>query len=61
MGQVAVWQGGEDLMVPKAHGAWLARHIPGARARLRRGDGHLSLAAVGFGPVLDDLIDLAGL
>jgi pimeloyl-ACP methyl ester carboxylesterase len=60
-GRVAVWQGSEDLMVPAAHGKWLARHIPGARARMRRGDGHLTLQANKFGEVLDDLIDLAGL
>jgi pimeloyl-ACP methyl ester carboxylesterase len=60
-GGVAVWQGSEDLMVPAAHGKWLARHIPGARARMRRGEGHLTLQANKFGEVLDDLIDLAGL
>ena len=60
-GQVAVWQGSDDLMVPAAHGKWLARHIPGARARMRRGEGHLTLLATKFGEVLDDLIDLADL
>jgi pimeloyl-ACP methyl ester carboxylesterase len=60
-GGVAVWQGSEDLMVPAAHGKWLARHIPGARGRMRRGEGHLTLQANKFGEVLDDLIDLAGL
>jgi pimeloyl-ACP methyl ester carboxylesterase len=60
-GPVAVWQGSEDLMVPRAHGQWLAKHIPGARARLRRGEGHLTFEARGLGQVLDDLIDLAGL
>jgi pimeloyl-ACP methyl ester carboxylesterase len=60
-GRVAVWQGTDDLMVPHSHGKWLAKHIPRARARLRRGEGHLTLVATGFGRVLDDLIDLAGL
>jgi pimeloyl-ACP methyl ester carboxylesterase len=61
VGPVAVWQGSEDLMVPTAHGKWLARHLPGARTRFRPGEGHLTFTASGIGPVLDDLIDLAGL
>jgi pimeloyl-ACP methyl ester carboxylesterase len=53
---VSIWQGPHDLMVPFAHGGWLAAHIPGARAHLEPEHGHLSLALGRFGDILDDLV-----
>jgi pimeloyl-ACP methyl ester carboxylesterase len=53
---VAIWQGGADLMVPMAHGAWLAAHIPGAEQHLLPAEGHLSLAINKIGDVLDGLL-----
>jgi pimeloyl-ACP methyl ester carboxylesterase len=47
---VLVVAGGEDLMVPYAHGHWLAAHVPGAEASLLDDEGHLSLLS-GIGRV----------
>ena len=52
---VTVWQGRHDAMVPYAHGEWLTRNVPGARAKLLDDEGHLSLA-LRFGDVVDDLL-----
>ena len=44
-----VWQGRQDLMVPVAHGEWLAEHLPGADVRLSDDDGHLSIEHLRIG------------
>jgi pimeloyl-ACP methyl ester carboxylesterase len=58
--RAAIWQGDQDLMVPFAHGRWLAAHIPGARVHLEPGAGHLTMTVTAIDEILDDLLDLAG-
>jgi pimeloyl-ACP methyl ester carboxylesterase len=55
---VAIWHGGEDRLVPFAHGEWLAAHVPGASPRLLPGEGHISIIESRFGEVVDDLLAL---
>jgi pimeloyl-ACP methyl ester carboxylesterase len=54
---VLLRQGEQDLMVPFAHGRWLAERIPGVDARLDPAQGHLTLAsAEGMSETLDWLL-----
>jgi pimeloyl-ACP methyl ester carboxylesterase len=53
---VTVWQGTADLMVPFAHGEWLAAAVPGSHARLIPGDGHLSIVVGRAAEIVDDLL-----
>lgn len=55
---MTIWQGGQDRMVPFAHGRWLADAVNGARVHLEAEEGHLSLMQ-SVGLILDDLLDLA--
>ena len=55
---VAVWQGGQDRMVPFAHGGWLAQHIPNAQVHLYPEEGHLSLAVASVERIVTDLAAL---
>jgi pimeloyl-ACP methyl ester carboxylesterase len=56
---VSVWQGGQDLMVPFAHGKWLAAHVPGATVHLYDEHGHLSLTEDHVPAILADLAGTA--
>lgn len=52
-----VWQGSEDLMVPFAHGQWLAGQLSGGRGHLLEGEGHLSVVIGSIDAMLAHLID----
>lgn len=56
----ALWQGSLDLMVPFAHGTWLADRVPGTSAHLIEGEGHLSVGVGALDAMLDELVVLAG-
>ena len=48
-----LWQGGQDKMVPVAHGRWLAERIPGVEAHISGEDGHLSIVVGRLGEIYD--------
>jgi pimeloyl-ACP methyl ester carboxylesterase len=51
-----IWQGTADLMVPFAHGRWLASRVPGALAHLEDGEGHLSISIGALDRMLDEFV-----
>jgi pimeloyl-ACP methyl ester carboxylesterase len=36
-----VWYGATDVLVPPAHGEWLAAHVPGCLVKIERAGGHM--------------------
>ena len=56
----AIWQGSADLMVPFAHGQWLASRVQAASVHLEEGEGHLSIALGKIDAMLDELVKLGG-
>jgi pimeloyl-ACP methyl ester carboxylesterase len=54
-----IWQGSADLMVPFAHGQWLASRLPAASAHLEDGEGHLSIGLGKLDIMLDELVKAA--
>jgi pimeloyl-ACP methyl ester carboxylesterase len=53
---VSVWQGGEDLMVPVAHGRWLAEQVPGSVGHIEPGEGHLTIVVGAVERMLDEVV-----
>ena len=51
-----LWQGDRDLMVPFAHGRWLATALAHAQTHLVEGEGHLSIAHGAMDAMLDELV-----
>jgi pimeloyl-ACP methyl ester carboxylesterase len=56
---VMIWQGSADLMVPFAHGQWLAEQLPDASSHLEDGEGHLSIGLGALDRMLDELTTTA--
>ncbi|HEX3591199.1 MAG TPA: alpha/beta hydrolase [Pseudonocardiaceae bacterium] len=51
-----LWQGDLDLMVPFAHGQWLADNLPGVKAHLLPGEGHVSITYGALPEMLGELV-----
>jgi pimeloyl-ACP methyl ester carboxylesterase len=51
-----IWQGIADLMVPFAHGQWLASRLTGATAHLEQAEGHLSISLGALDRMLGELV-----
>ncbi len=54
-----VVQGGDDRFVPRAHGEWLAAHLPGAEAWIDDENGHLTLMTTSVSRVHEWLLQAA--
>lgn len=52
---VSIWQGGEDNIIPLAHGEWLKERVPGDHPPSFPDEGHVSLVTRRYGEILDRL------
>lgn len=56
---VSLWQGGQDQMVPFAHGEALRQLLPaGGRVHLMPQEGHLSIVVGSFAQVMSELVEM---
>lgn len=53
---VSIWAGELDEMISITHARWLVGQIPGARAHLLAGDGHISIGQRHIDEILDELV-----
>ena len=56
----SLWHGTADVLVPVAHGEWLAERIPGVHSHIEPDEGHLSLRLHHIGAMLDEALRLSG-
>lgn len=56
----SLWHGAADILVPVAHGEWLAERIPGVHSHIEPGEGHLSLRLHHIDAMLDEALRLSG-
>lgn len=57
---VTIWHGDDDRTVPYSHGERFEARMANARLKRLTGEGHFSYLVTSYGPILDDLLEIAG-